>query len=166
MRRYHKLYLTIVRARTIFSSMGNKSPRHFVNQLARIREAANLLIEKELQVHGLKGIVPAHGLVFAFLLRQNGPVPIKALVQQSGRVKSAVTGMVNTLEKHGYVYKIECVEDARSTLIGLTEKGRAIRQDFEEISAVLEKRVFGDMPMDDRRHLVELLAKIDENLKR
>ncbi len=143
-----------------------KSPRNIVDLIARIREAANLLIEKELQVHGLAGIVPAHGLVFAFLFRQNAPVPIKALVQQSGRVKSTVTGMVNTLEKHGYVYKLECAEDARSTLIGLTEKGKAIRQVFEEISDTLEKRVFGDMLLADRQRIMELLSQLEENLKR
>jgi len=148
------------------SDMGIKPQRQIVDQIAKIREAANLLIEKELQAHGLTGIVPAHGSVFAFLFRQNGPVPIKALVQQSGRVKSTVTGMVTTLEKHGYVYKLECAEDARSTLIGLTEKGKAIRRVFEEISDVLEKRVFGTMPQDDRLRVMELLSHIEENLKR
>lgn len=142
------------------------SPRTIIDLIARIREAANGLIERELQTRGLAGIVPAHGLVFAFLFRQDGAVPIKALVQQSGRVKSTVTGMVNTLEKHGYLYKQECSEDARSTLIGLTEKGKAIRRDFEEISVVLEKQVYGDMPQDSRRHVMELLAAIEHNLKR
>lgn len=143
-----------------------KSPRHIVDQVARIREAANLLIEKELQARGLAGIMPAHGLVFAFLFRQSGPVPINALVQQSGRVKSTVTGMINTLEKYGYIKKQECTKDARSFLIGLTKKGKAIRKDFEDISAVLETRVYGDMPQDDRQRIMELLSLIEENLKR
>ncbi|QEM67570.1 MarR family transcriptional regulator [Geobacter sp. FeAm09] len=142
------------------------TPRDIIDLIARIREAANGLIERELQARGLTGIVPAHGLVFAFLFRQQGPVPIKDLVRQSGRVKSTVTGMVNTLEKHGYLYKRECSEDARSTLIGLTEKGRAIRRDFEAISVVLEQQVYGDMGTDDRRHVMELLSAIDKNLKR
>jgi DNA-binding MarR family transcriptional regulator len=146
--------------------MEMKSPRHIVDQVARIREAANLLIEKELQARGLAGIVPAHGLVFAFLFRQSGPVPINALVQQSGRVKSTVTGMINTLEKYGYIKKQECTKDARSILIGLTKKGKAIRKDFEEISAVLETRVYGDMPQHDRQRIMELLSLIEENLKR
>ena len=146
--------------------MEMKSPRHIVDRVARIREAANLLIGKELQARGLAGIVPAHGLVFAFLFRQSGPVPINALVQQSGRVKSTVTGMINTLEKYGYIKKQECTKDARSILIGLTKKGKAIRKDFEEISAVLETRVYGDMPQDDRQRIMELLSLIEENLKR
>jgi DNA-binding MarR family transcriptional regulator len=144
----------------------NNSPRNIVDLVSRIREAVNLLIERELQQRGLMGIVPAHGLVFSFLFRQNGVIPINSLVQQSGRVKSTVTGMINTLDKHGYIHRQECAEDGRSTLIGLTEKGKAIRQDFEEISDVLEKQVYGDMQQDNRLRLVELLSVIENNLNR
>lgn len=142
------------------------STRNIVDLVARIREAANLLIERELLRRGLTGIVPAHGLVFSFLFRQNDVIPIKALVHQSGRVKSTVTGMINTLEKHGYIYKQACAEDARSTLVGLTERGKTIRQDFEEISDILEKQVYGEMLQDDRQRLVALLLVIEGNLKR
>lgn len=146
--------------------MKHNAPRDIVDLIARIREAANLLIERELQNRGITGIVPAHGLVFSFLFRQNAVIPIKSLVQQSGRVKSTVTGIINTLAKHGYIYKQKCAEDARSTLIGLTERGKSIKQDFEEISAVLEKQVYGEMLQDDRQRLVELLSVIEGNLKR
>ena len=146
--------------------MDTRSPRDIINQIGGIREAANLLIERELKRRGLKGIVPAHGVVFAFLFGQTESVPIKSLVNWAGRVKSTVTGMVNTLERHGYVYKQGCDRDARSIRIGLTEKGWAIKRDFEEISNLLEQTVFGDMPQDECRHLVGLLSKIEENLKR
>lgn len=145
--------------------MSTPAPRNVIDQIAKIREAANLLIERELQRRGITGIVPAHGLVFSFLFRQNEAIPIKALVQQSGRVKSTVTGMINTLEKHGYIYKQDCSDDARSTLIGLTERGNAIRRDFEEISVILEKQVYGEMLQDDRESLMKLLSVIENNLK-
>ena len=145
--------------------MKNSHPHDIIDLIAQIREAANLLIEKELQARGLTGIVPAHGLVFSFLFRQDGPVPIKSLVERSGRVKSTVTGIVNTLERHGYVFKQQCSLDGRSVLIGLTEKGKAIRQDFEEISMILKKKVYGNMPQAHRRQLMELLSTIALNLE-
>ncbi len=43
---------------------------------------------------------------------------------------------------------------------------RWIRQDFEEISAALEKQVYEDMQHDDRRRLVELFSVIEKNLKK
>ncbi len=142
------------------------APRSIISLISSIREGANLVLEQELGRRGFTGIVPAHGLVLSFLFRQSGPIPIKALVRKSGRVKSTVTGMVNTLEKHGYLYKQASPEDARSTLIGLTEKGLAMKEDFEEISVILQQQVYGDMPADDRQRLVELLAVLCDNLKR
>jgi MarR family transcriptional regulator, organic hydroperoxide resistance regulator len=138
--------------------------RGIIGQIARIREAANLIIEKELQARGMTGIVPAHGAVLHFLFRQQEPVPIKSLVGQIGRVKSTVTGIVNTLERHGYLFKQGCDQDARSVRIGLTDKGRALQQDFEAISAGLQERTFGTMPAGDRHRLMALLAEIERNL--
>lgn len=140
-------------------------PRAIIARIAGIREAANLIIERELQARGLTGIVPAHGSVLNFLFRQQEPVPIKSLVRQIGRVKSTVTGIVNTLERHGYLFKQGCDQDARSVRIGLTDKGRALKQDFEAISDILLGRVFGDMPESDRQRLMELLTVIEGNLK-
>lgn len=146
------------------SQPSSHDPRAVIARISRIREAANLILEKELQTRGLIGIVPAHGSVLHFLFRQQEPVPIKSLVGQIGRVKSTVTGIVNTLERHGYLYKQECGHDARSTLIGLTDKGWKLKTDFEEISGILLRRVFGNMPEDDRQRLMELLAVVEDNL--
>jgi DNA-binding MarR family transcriptional regulator len=146
------------------STAPSHDPRGIIARISEIREAANLFIEKELHAHGLTGIVPAHGSVLLFLFRQAEPVPIKSLVQHIGRVKSTVTGMVYTLEKHGYLVKQGCDQDARSIRISLTDKGWALKHDFEEISEKLLDRVFRDMPTDDRERLMELLAVIKENL--
>jgi DNA-binding MarR family transcriptional regulator len=132
--------------------------------IARIRESANLFIESELKAHGIKGIVPANGAVLNFLFRQSEPVPIKSVVRQIGRVKSTTTGIVATLERHGYLYRQGCSEDARSVRIGLTDKGKSLMQDFEQISTRLLERVYGNMPAEDRRRLIELLTRIEANL--
>lgn len=142
----------------------NNDTGAIVARIARIREAANQLIEQELQARGVSGVVPAHGAVLQFLFRQQEAVPIKSLVEQSGRVKSTVTGIVNTLERYGYLVKQECDLDARSTLITLTERGKALQKDFEEISGKLLAQVFGDMPQPDRERLVELLSQVEANL--
>lgn len=140
-------------------------PRGIIGQIARIRERANLLIERELRARGVVGIVPAHGAVLKFLLEQDGPVPAKAVVENVRRVKSTVTGMLQTLERHGYVRKLPCEADSRVTLVELTEAGRALRDDFEAISQTLLDRVCRDMPPADRLRLVELLEQLERNLE-
>lgn len=133
-------------------------------QIARIREKANTLIEKELKSRRIKGIVPAHGPVLAFLMQQSKPVPIKAVVENVRRVKSTVTVTINTLEKHCYVRKLPCETDSRVTYVELTPKGRRFRKDFDEISRVLLNKLYGDMSNKARQRLVEQLERIEGNL--
>ena len=133
-------------------------------QIARIREKANALIDSELKNRGIKGVVPAHGPVLSFLLQQSKPVPIKAVVEKVRRVKSTVTVMIDTLEKHGHVRRLPCETDSRVTHVELTPKGRKLRKDFEEISHVLLSKLYGDMSGKDRERLVQQLERIEGNL--
>lgn len=133
-------------------------------QIGRIREKANALVENKLKQRGIKGIVPAHGHVLAFLLQQTRPVAIKAVVEHVRRVKSTVTVTIRTLEKHGYLRKLPCETDARVTYVELTPKGRKLRKDFEEISQALRTELYGDMPEKDRERLVRQLDRIEANL--
>lgn len=146
--------------------MNKREHRNIISRIAKIREAANSFIEQELKARGILGIVPAHGTVLAFLFQQEEPVPITSLVKKTGRVKSTVSGIVKTLERHEYVFRQTCPDDARSSQIGLTAKGRAIRSDFEDISNQLLERAYGDMPMEDRDRLAALLAKVNQNIVR
>ena len=138
--------------------------RGVVAQIARIREQTHSLVERELEARGIEGIVPAHGSVLAFLFGQAEPVPIKAVVGKVRRVKSTVTGILNTLERHGYVRRFRSIEDQRVVCVALTEKGRALQHNFEAISATLLAKVYDDMPPTDRERLAELLTKIERNL--
>jgi len=133
-------------------------------QIARIREKANALVETELKHRGIKRIVPAHGPVLSFLLRQSEPVAIKAVVESVRRVKSTVTVTISTLERHGYLRKFPCETDARVTYVELTAKGRRLQKDFEEISQALRSKIYGNMSEKERERLVQQLDQIEENL--
>lgn len=138
--------------------------RGIVGEIARIRELANSLIERGLEDRRIKGIVPAHGPVLLFLFQQSKPVPIKAVVESARRVKSTVSVMIDTLEKHGYIQKTPCEIDNRVTFVELTPKGRNFRKDFDEISQILLTKLYGDMGKKDRECLVKQLDRIEQNL--
>ncbi len=136
-----------------------------VGRVARIRELANAIIDRELASRRLEGLQPAHGSVLAFLFGQQKPVPVKEIVERVGRVKSTVTGMVNTLERHGYVHKTPSAEDGRVVYVELTQKGDALRAEFDAISKALLDSVYGKMPRRDREVLVQLLSRVESNLR-
>lgn len=143
----------------------NVNTEGIIAQIARIRESANTLIEAELRKRSIKGIVPAHGAALVFLFQQKKPVPMKAVVESTGRVKSTVTVMINTLEKYGYVQKTPCETDNRVTYVELTQKGRKLKKDFDEISTILREKIYGNMADRDRKVLIKLLTEIEQNLR-
>ena len=139
--------------------------RGIVGQMARIREQANLLIQNQLRERSIIGIVPAHGTVLSFLFKQTKPVPIKAVVENVRRVKSTVRAMINKLERYGYVRKTPSGTDNRVTYVELTQKARRLRKDFDEISMILLKHLYGNMSKNDRERLVSQLEQIEQNLR-
>ena len=143
----------------------NINTEGIIAQIARIRESANALITAELRKRSIKGIVPAHGPVLVFLFKQKKPVPIKSVVDKVGRVKSTVTVMINTLERHGYLRKLPCQMDNRVTLVELTPAGRKIRKDFDQISKILFDKLYGNMNIKDRQLLVSRLDVIETNIR-
>lgn len=154
--------------RRIFDLLMNKDNKMntegIVAQIARIRESSNALIETELRKRSIKGIVPAHGPVLVFLLQQKKPVPIKTVVENVRRVKSTVTVMINTLERHGYLRKLPCQTDNRVTLVELTPTGRKLRKDFDEISSILLNKLYQGVNKKDRQQVVSILDVIERNL--
>jgi DNA-binding MarR family transcriptional regulator len=151
-------------AESLIKKYRKMDTRGIAGQIARIRELANSLIKRGLEDRRIKGIVPAHGPVLLFLFQQSKPVPIKAVVESARRVKSTVTVMINTLEKHGYIQKTPCETDNRVTFVELTPKGRNFRKDFDEISRILLTKLYGDMGKKDRERLVKQLDRIEQNL--
>lgn len=143
----------------------NSDLQGIVGRIARVRELANERLERELELRAIEGIQPAHGSVLAFLFRQQSPVPIKEIVEDVRRVKSTVTGMVHTLERHGYVRKTPSKDDGRVVYVELTEKGSGLRADFDEISKNLVSTVYGNMPQTDRESIVRLLGQVEANLR-
>ena len=135
-----------------------------ISVIAKIREEANLFIEKELRMRSIEGILPAHGPVLHFLFRQTTPVPIKNVVEDVGRVKSTVTGILKTLERYGYIQKFPDSTDSRITLVALSGKGKALQKDFHEISSKLLDTVYSDMPIEDRSSLMTQLLTIKSNM--
>lgn len=134
-----------------------------IGRISRIRERANLYVERKLREVEIEGILPAHGSILNFLFQQDTPVSMKEIVKKVGRVKSTVTGMIHTLEHHGYVEKLQSLEDGRVQLVRLTEKGRGLRPHFDAISEELIAQFYGAMPQADRVQLAALLGQVEFN---
>jgi len=136
-----------------------------VSTISRIREQVNSYIEDELRRRRIRGILPAHGPVLVILSAENAPMPLSSLIGKVGRVKSTVSGMVDTLARHGYVRRSRSDEDRRVILVELTPEGRELMPVFWEVSKGLQMALFGDMPIPERERLASLLERLEENIR-
>lgn len=87
-----------------------------------------------------------------------GQVATKLLVSPA-----RMTMLVDRLEQRDLVYRVPSPEDRRSTLLGITEEGRA---SVREAASLLEERSFGVGALEpsEAEQLVQLLMKVRRDL--
>ena len=76
-----------------------------------------------------------------------------------------VTGILNNLEKNGWVRRIQNANDARSKLIKLTDKALNEKKIFIELGENLEKKFLAGLNDDEQKQLNDLLNKLLKNIK-
>lgn len=139
--------------------------RGIIGLIANIRHKANSFITNRLKELGVQNIVPQHGSVLVQLFKQDVPVQLKEIVEKSGKAKSTITSIIQTLEKHGYVSRMNCDTDRRAFLIKLTQKGKDLKSEFDQVSSELSDYAYGDIPVAERESVITILKKIETNMK-
>lgn len=116
----------------------------------------------ELKKRGVSGLASSHIAVLSALLT-HGELPMSGIARRIGRKKNTVTTLVRRLERDGYVQRWQDEDDTRVTLISLSDKGEALRQDFQAGKRATLKRFWGDIPKQEREELLSLLARVNDN---
>lgn len=130
---------------------------------SRITEKAHRLIVRELEAHGIDGIVPSHGDILMNLL--NGEkYTMKDLAEKIHRTKPTVTVLIDKLVDFGYVTKTKSNKDSRVTFVELTEKGLGLKPSFMQISKRLNAIVYKDLSDKEAEFIEAILGKINRNL--
>jgi len=136
---------------------------HIISLISRVRDKANRLIVSELRVRNMPGLAPSHGDIL-ILLFQSETVSMREIAKQISRDKSTVTALIKKLINIGYVEKREDPNDSRVTLIKLTKEGLGLKQNFEEISETLLKKIYRNFSKTEKEMIIYGLEKIDGNL--
>lgn len=71
-----------------------------------------------------------------------------------------VTGLVNTLEKQGFLIRIANPNDSRSKVLQLTEKSEAMRETFYAIGEQLEREFTACLSDEEKALLLPMLNKL------
>jgi DNA-binding MarR family transcriptional regulator len=136
---------------------------HVIFLIGRVQYKANRLLTRELKAHRIKGLAPSHGEILGSLMVR-GPLPMSEIARIIDKDKSTITALVNKLIKLGYVEKKKHSADNRISLIALTEKGAALKSDFQLIAQKLRVQSYKGISDDEKETLVRLLKKLNHNL--
>ena len=65
----------------------------------------------------------------------------------------------------GFIERIPDADDQRISRVYLTEKGRAVRSQVDEVFRTLEEEMLAGFSQEEREQLLNLLQRVDENLR-
>jgi MarR family transcriptional regulator, organic hydroperoxide resistance regulator len=136
---------------------------HIIFLIGRIQYKANRFLSREMRAHNIKGLAPSHGEILGSLMVR-GTLPMSEIGRIIDKDKSTITALVNKLIKRGYVEKKNHHADSRISLISLTQKGMALKPQFQLIAQRLRAKSYKGMTDDERETLVNLLTKLNTNL--
>jgi DNA-binding MarR family transcriptional regulator len=105
----------------------------------------------------------AGGLVLG-LLRDNGPMSPSELGERLIVTRATVTGVLDSLERRGFVRRSPNPADRRSLLVEITPAGLEVLRDLRTIVHRNEKAWLGALSDPELRDYVDLLHRIQESL--
>ncbi len=107
---------------------------------------------------------PAGGLVLSALADSDSPLSPNKIAERLIISRASVTGLLDSLERRGYVQRTPHGSDRRMLLIELTDAGRKVAGDFRPIVHRREKGWLGSLSEREQRQLVDLLHRIQATL--
>lgn len=125
----------------------------------RLAHSSSLKLAGKFTEHGMPDLLPRHALqLFPLLL--GGGLRASDLAVQLGVSRQAIAQVVTTLERGGYVTRIDHPGDRRARLVCLTARGRSacrmLRNSIQELDQDWEERL-GRRRLDELRKILTIL---------
>lgn len=129
-----------------------------LKSLRQIMQAVDLHSRHLTQVYSITG----PQLVCLLSISENGPVTLSELAQTIYLSPSTVVGIVDRLEREGFVRRERSTVDRRVVFIDATEKGREFLEKAPSpIQEQLELRL-RELPVDEQLQIAQALEKVAE----
>ena len=78
----------------------------------------------------------------------------------------SVTSLLNSLEKNGFILRLATKEDGRARQIIVTEKGKQLVDEMEEVFEATEQKLLNGMTKTEKTELKRLLIMVYENISK
>lgn len=132
--------------------------------LSQVHQVCGRVWNKILRENDMADLEGARGRVIFALWGKDG-VPIKVLCEKTSLDKSTLTGIIDRLERDGYIERRPSETDKRSTLICLTGKEQEFAKHIQKVSNQMNKIFYNGFSDEEITAFEDMLGRILENCK-
>lgn len=133
-------------------------------QISKIKQLGDRVFEKILTAQGIETFNGAQGRILYVLWQEDG-VPIKTIAERCGLAITSLTTMLERMEKSGLIIRQQDSGDKRKTLIFLTDKAKALKEDYDAVSDRMSAIFYQGFTEEEIRNFEEHLERIRLNLE-
>jgi DNA-binding MarR family transcriptional regulator len=132
-----------------------------VLSVVRTGDRLQLRFARLLREHGL---FPSQYNVLRILRGEGKPLAILEIASRTVAAVPGITGLIDRLERAGFVNRLRCDKDRRVIYVALTDRGAAAVAALDEPLLALHRQLLGHLTRDELKELVRLLEKVREPL--
>lgn len=129
--------------------------------IARTNDRQMIRLSRLFRQHGL---TPSQYNILRILRGEGAPLPSLEIAGRTITVVPGITGLIDRLEKLGFVVRERCQKDRRVIYVALTEKGQKTLAALDRPLQELHKKLLGHMTKEELKKLIRLLEKAREPL--
>jgi DNA-binding MarR family transcriptional regulator len=126
--------------------------------IARTADRLQLCFERLFREHGLDS--GSQYNVLRILRGEGARLPVLEIASRTIAVVPGITGVIDRLERKGFVRRERCNDDRRRVYVEITEAGRAVLTTLDGPVTDLHRQLLGHLSDGEQRELVRLLEKV------
>ena len=132
--------------------------------ITRIKQVGGRIFERILAQKNIDAFNGAQGRILYVLWHEDG-TPISELSRETGLAMTTLTGMLDRMETSGLVRRDRGDTDRRKILIFLTERAKALKDDYDEVTKEIGDIYYKGFSEQEIRQFEAYLRRVLENVE-
>src|ERR1700752_1058454 len=126
--------------------------------IVRTSDQLQIRCARLLREYGLTS--PTQYNILRILRGEGKPLPILEIASRTIAVVPGITGLIDRLERAGFVNRLRCAKDRRVIYVALTDEGAKTLAALDEPLLALHRKLAGHLSRGELKDLVRLLEKL------
>ena len=126
--------------------------------IVRTSDQLQIRFARLLREYGLTS--PTQYNILRILRGEGKPLPILEIASRTITVVPGITGLIDRLERAGFVNRLRCEKDRRVIYVALTDQGMTTLAALDEPVVALHHKLVGHLSQGELKELIRLLEKL------